>query len=438
MSTPIRDDETTHPDLRSWVPGADETEFPIQNLPLGVFAPRDGGPPRVGVAIGDQVLDLARLAADGLLPDPGQVFAAPTLNPFLALGPDRWRETRRRVSSLLQVDGPGDLRDDASRRQAALRPADQVEMRLPFVPGDYVDFYASETHATNLGRMFRPDSAPLLPNWKHLPVGYHGRSATVVASGTPIQRPNGQRKPKDATQPTFGPSGRLDVEVEVGFVTGPGKPLGEPIRTDEVGQHVFGLVLVNDWSARDIQAWEYVPLGPFLGKSFATTVSPWVVPLDALQPFRVPGPPQDDPKVLPYLQVDGPWGIDLHLELALETPEMRAAGEAPAVVSRPRFREMYWSIPQQLAHATVNGATIRPGDLFASGTVSNEEPATRGSLIELSWNGTDPVTLPGGARRSFLEDGDTAIIRGRCGGGDTGRPAIGFGECRGTVSPAKT
>lgn len=431
------EDATTDPDLGSWVDGAQASGFPVQNLPYGVFS-RPGEPPRTAVRIGDRALDLAALAGAGLLDAALEgapaVLAAPTLNPLLAQGAAAWKRLRGRLSDLLRDGGAVDLRDDAALRERALVPAAGVTMHRPFEPGDYVDFYSSEAHATNLGRMFRPTSDPLLPNWKHLPVGYHGRAGTVVVSGTPIVRPSGQRKPKDAPAPTFGPSARLDVEVEVGFVTGPGVALGERIPTSAAAEHVFGLVLVNDWSARDIQAWEYQPLGPFLGKSFATSVSPWVVPLDALGPFRVDGPAQDPP-VLDYLRCDAPWGIDLRLELALETRAMADAGAAPAVLSRPRFAEMYWNLAQQLAHATVNGATVRPGDLFASGTVSNEAPDTRGSFIELCWGGKEPIALPDGTTRTFLEDGDTAIIRGHCGG--DGRPRIDFGEVRGTVLPAR-
>ena len=393
------------------------TDFPIENLPYGVFRP--DGAARVGVAIEESVLDLAAVAEAGLLDVEGLprgTFAHPSLNPFLALGRRVWRPARARIRRLLE-DGAVDAH--LVRRSA-------VELLLPFQPGDYVDFYSSLEHATNLGRMFRPEGEPLLPNWRHLPVGYHGRSATVVVTGTPIVRPSGQLGPA-----SFGPSRQLDIELEVGFVAGPGNPLGRPIPVTEAEDHIFGLVLVNDWSARDIQRWEYQPLGPFLGKSFATTVSPWVVPLEALSPYRVPGPVQDPPP-LPYLRSGGNGGVDIQLEVAVSTASMDERGLAPDVISRTGFAGMYWTMAQQLAHATVNGAVVRPGDLFASGTVSGPTSGSEGSLIELAWRGERPITLADGSERSFLADGDTVVLRGWC-GGDDGRPRIGFGECEGTV-----
>jgi fumarylacetoacetase len=299
-------------------------------------------------------------------------------------------------------------------------PLAEVEQRLPLAVGDYVDFYSSLEHATNLGRMFRPDAEPLLPNWRHLPVGYHGRASSVVVSGTPVRRPRGQLPPAEpGGAPSFGPTQRLDIELELGFVTGPGNALGTSIPTSAAAQHVFGFVLVNDWSARDIQRWEYVPLGPFLGKSFATSISPWVVPLAALEPFRVPAPAQD-PEPLEYLRTEGDWGLDIELEVEL----------GGTVISRTNARGLYWTFPQQLAHATVNGTNTRPGDLYASGTISGAEPDSRGSLIELTWGGRDPVRLADGSERTFLEDGDTVTLRGRA--GDT----VSFGEVTGTISPA--
>ena len=423
-------DPTLDPDLRSWVPVPEGSDFPIQNLPYGVVS-RKGEPPRIGVAIGDGALDLGELSLAGLLDGLDgvrhEIFLADSLNPFLALGRGAWRAARERISGLL---AEGDRRIlDAGLAERAIVPVADADLHLPFIPGDYVDFYSSLEHATNLGRMFRPEGEPLLPNWRHLPVGYHGRSGTVVVSGTPIRRPFGQTAPEAGEAvPGWGPCRLLDFELEVGFVTGPGNGLGEPIPIDRVGEHVFGLVLVNDWSARDLQRWEYQPLGPFLGKSFATSVSPWVVTMDALAPWRVAPPPQD-PEPLPYLRADEPWGFDVGLEVGL-APE----GAEAVLVSRTNLRGLYWTIAQQLAHATSNGASARPGDLFASGTISGSERGSQGSMIELTEAGRRPLELPGGSSRAFLEDGDTVVLRGGCEAGD--RPRIGFGEVRGTVLPA--
>ena len=393
----------------TWVEVPDGSPFPIDNLPYGVFTPPDGRP-RVGVAIGDQVLDVA-----AVLPDP--VFTASALNAFMAQGPERWRAVRERISDMLT--------DERHRPtvEPALAPMTGVRLELPFEVADYVDFYASIDHAQNLGRMFRPDQEPLTPNWRHLPIGYHGRAGTVVVSGTPVVRPSSQFKPAPDAAPEFGPSRRLDIEAEVGFVVGVPSGLGEPVSVDAFADHVFGVVLVNDWSARDIQAWEYVPLGPFLGKSFATSISPWVVPLDALVAARVP-PPVQEPAPLPYLRANESWGLDLTLEVRLN-------GE---VVSRPLFDRMYWTPAQQLAHMTVNGASLRTGDLYASGTVSGPKPEQRGSLIELSWNGTEPLVLADGSTRTFLEDGDTVVMTATAPGRLGHR--IGFGEVAGTILPA--
>ncbi|RJL31030.1 fumarylacetoacetase [Bailinhaonella thermotolerans] len=383
--------------LSSWVPGADASPYNASCLPYGVA---DGS---VVVRIGDHVLFL-----DGVFG--GGVFASASLNAFMASGPHEWRDARERIQRLLT--------DERFRGAAEphLKPLSEVTLGMPFEVADYVDFYCSLEHASNLGRMFRPDEEPLKPNWRHLPVGYHGRSGTVVPSGTPVRRPSGQRGAGD-----FGPSRKLDIEVELGFVVG--VPAEGPVRTSDFASHVFGVTLVNDWSARDIQAWEYVPLGPFLGKSFATSVSPWVVPLDALSAARVPGRGQD-PAPLPYLERAEPWGLDLGFEVELN-------GE---VVSRPPYAGMYWTPDQMLAHMTVNGATIRTGDLYASGTVSGEDAAQRGSFIELTWNGADPVKLSDGSVRAFLEDGDTVTITATGPGAD-GVP-IALGEVSGTITPA--
>lgn len=402
----------------SWVDVPTGSGFPLEHLPYGVFDA--SGERHLGVAIGDHVLDIHACADAGLLPHAAELRAT-DLNPFLGLGRRAWQEVRLRLTELLAA-GNTEIRDTGLD---ALRRRQSVKMYLPFAPGDFVDFYSSLEHASNLGRMFRPDSEPLLPNWRHLPVGYHGRSSTVVVSGTPIRRPRGQTKPEDGP-PVEGPTAALDVELEVGFVTGPGNESGVPIHGDDAGDHIFGMVLVNDWSARDIQRWEYVPLGPFLGKSFATTVSPWVVPLAALAPYMVPGPPQD-PEPLSYLHTSGDWGVDLELEVALQAESM----DEPDVISRTSFAHVYWTMAQQLAHATINGTAIRPGDLYASGTVSGREPGSYGSLIELTWGGRDPITLSDGSQRRYLEDGDTVIMRGWCEG--EGLPRIGFGECVGTI-----
>lgn len=421
----------TDPELDTWVTVPEGSDFPLQNLPYGAFAANGDVTPVIGVAIGDQVLDLRRLAEAGLLDgtvnSPLEVFASPNLNPFLAEGRNVWVAVRDRLTYLLRSD-VGELRDNPYLVSEALVPQAEAELHLPFSPKDYVDFYSSIEHATNLGRMFRPESDPLLPNWRHLPVGYHGRSSTIVVSRTPIVRPRGQVLPKQGAAPGFGPSARLDFELEVGFVTGPSNKLGRRVPPGDAAEHIFGFVLVNDWSARDIQAWEYQPLGPFLGKSFATSVSPWVVPLDALAPFKAT-PPTQDPKPLPYLLTDDDWAYDIELEVWL-----KPNGQPVERISRTNFKHMYWTPAQQLAHTTVNGAVVSPGDLYASGTVSGSEPDTYGSLIELSWNGANPVELQSGVSRAFLEDGDTVIIRGEC--ERPGWPRIGFGEVHGEVLPA--
>jgi fumarylacetoacetase len=334
------------------------------------------------------------------------------------MGRPAWSAVRSWLTELLTHEAYRDL------VESHLVPQADVEMRMPFEVADYVDFYSSQHHAENVGRIFRPDGEPLTPNWKHLPIGYHGRSGTVVVSGTDIVRPSGQRKPPAESAPTYGPSMRLDIEAEVGFVVGVPSPLGSPVAAGDFADHVFGVCLVNDWSARDIQAWEYVPLGPFLGKSFATSVSPWVVPLDALEAARVDGPAQEPP-VLPYLRRDEPWGLDLSLEVSWNG----------TVVSRPPFAQMYWTPDQQLAHLTINGASLRTGDLFASGTVSGPERDQRGSFLELSWNGNEPVTLDDGSTRTFLEDGDEVAVTAWAPGADGTR--IGFGSVTGTVGPAR-
>lgn len=378
--------------------------FGVDNLPYGVFSTADAGP-RVGVRVGDSVVDLAKALGD-------DTFAQPTLNAFMAQGRVRWVEVRTQITELVT----GEIADDA------VFSVDDVTMHLPIAVADYVDFYASENHATNLGRLFRPDSAALMPNWKHLPVGYHGRSSTVVVSGTDIVRPCGQRKAPADAAPSFGPSIRLDIEAEMGFIVGVGSPMGSSITPDQFAEHCFGAVILNDWSARDIQAWEYVPLGPNLGKSFATSISPWVVPLLALEAARIDTPVQD-PTPLPYLQGDEKWGLDIDLEVEWN-------GD---VVSRPPYAQMYWSPAQMLAHTTVNGAAASTGDLFGSGTISGPDKDQRGAFIELTWGGAEPVEVAG-EQRTFIQDGDEISISATAPGVNGGR--IGFGEVRARILPA--
>ncbi|BCL14341.1 fumarylacetoacetase [Micromonospora sagamiensis] len=396
----------------SWVTGAAGSPYDVTNLPYGVF--RHGGrEPRIGVRVADLVFDLAGAEEAGLVLAAG-AFGSPTLNDFMALGRPQWTAVRQRLVELLT---------DPEHRSAVeplLVPLAEVAMALPFEVADYVDFYSSEHHASNVGQIFRPGQPPLLPNWKHLPVGYHGRAGTVVVSGTPVVRPCGQRATADG--PVFGPSVRLDIEAEVGFVVGVGSPLGQRVSVDDLADHVFGVVLVNDWSARDIQAWEYQPLGPFLGKSFATSISAWVTPLDALADAFVPAPDQD-PAVLDYLRAVPHRGLDLRLTVEWN-------GER---VSEPPFAGMYWTPAQQLAHLTVNGASLRTGDLYASGTVSGPERGQAGSFLELTWGGAEPVRV-GEGTRTFLEDGDTVTMTATAPGPDGS--VIALGEVTGTILPA--
>ena len=402
----------------TWLPGAAGSGFDVDHLPFGVFS-TDGGDPRVGVRIGQFVL-AAGAAAERAGMESGHLWDTDTLQPFLAAGPRAWASARQWLTTALT---------DADYRGALephLHPLGEVTMRMPFRVGDYVDFYASEHHAANLGRLFRPDSEPLLPNWKHLPVGYHGRAQTVVPSGTPIVRPCGQIKPAGADVPVFGPSARLDIEAELGFVVGTASTLGTPVTATAFADTVFGVTLVNDWSARDIQSWEYVPLGPFLGKSFATSISPWITPLAALAAARVPPPARAVP-LLDYLADDAaePWGLDISLQVAWNG----------TVVSRPPYASMYYTPAQMLAHLTVNGATVQPGDLYASGTVSGPEPGQVGSFIELSRGGREPVRLADGSTRTFLRDGDTVTISATAPSLSGGR--IELGSVTGTIAPAR-
>ncbi len=407
--------------------------FGLDNLPYGVFS-TDGAAPRCGVRLGETVVDLA--AIETLLPVAEGTFSAPALNAFMAAGKGTWDAVRARLQDLLSTGGDAALRDDADLRAAALIPLGSVTMHLPAQIGDYTDFYSSRQHATNVGVMFRGPENALMPNWLHLPVGYHGRASSVVVSGTDVVRPNGQTRPDDAAPPVFGPSKQLDIELELGVFVGPGNALGEPISIGDARDHVFGYVLVNDWSARDIQRWEYVPLGPFLAKSFCTSISPWVVPAAALDPFRVPGEPQtdDNPEPLPYLQQAEPRALDVRLDVRLETVQMRDAGAPPETIATSNAKNLYWSPEQQLAHHTVAGCNLRPGDLLASGTISGDSEDSYGSFLEITWRGTKPVGLPSGEERRFLEDGDRVVLTGMARDGEA---SVSFGEVEGTIRAAR-
>ena len=430
-------DDTHDPARRSWVESANaSTDFPIQNLPFGVFRRAgESSPARIGVAIGDQILDLTQCRHVGLLdglPAPLlESLGQPTLNDLMSLGPPTVTVLRRRLIAILQAGSP-----DAAH--AVLVPILDAELFVPVSIGDFSDFYASVHHATNVGRLFRPDN-PLMPNYKHLPVAYHGRSSSIVPSGAPIVRPCGQRRSAEGGEPTFGPSDRLDYELEIGTFIGPGNDLARPIAIDQAEDHLFGICLLNDWSARDIQSWESQPLGPFLAKSFATSVSPWVVTFEALAPFRIPAAlrPPGDPKPLPYLQSpvnESDGGIDISCEVLIRSAKMRAERRDPLGVSVNAFRDMYWTLAQMVAHHTVNGCNLRPGDLLGSGTVSGGSAGALGCLLEIT-GGSQPLTLPSGESRTFLADGDEVTLRARC--ERPGAVSIGLGECRGTILPAR-
>jgi len=414
-------DATHDPDRRSWVDSANapDSDFPIQNLPWGVFSAGDG-PRRVGVAIGEMILDVTALEADGVIePAPGeQVFARGILNPFMALTPKVWTETRARLADLLDA-ATGD-------RALPLVAQSDARMHLPVFVRSFTDFYASREHATNVGSMFRDPDNALMPNWLHIPIGYNGRASTVVVSGTGITRPLGQLKGPDDDAPRLGPSAKLDIELELGALVGTATRMGQPLTTAQAEAAIFGYVLLNDWSARDIQVWEYQPLGPFQSKAFATSVSPWIVTRDALAPFRHPTPPRDRP-LLPYLEEATANNFDIHLEI-----DLAAEGGAPVTVARTNAKHLYYSAAQQLTHHALSGCAMEVGDLLGSGTISGPAPDSLGSLLELTWNGRDPIALPGGQERRFLEDGDTVTLRGWC----EGAYRIGFGTCSGTIRPA--
>lgn len=418
-----------NPNRKSWIKVGKNCDFPIQNIPFGVFLTRDDIT-TIGSRIGDYAIDLAALHQLGYfqgIPLTDDMFMQDTLNDFISDGRTTWRLVRNRIADLFDEENPK-LRDNKEHREAVLFFMDEVEMLLPVDIGDYTDFYSSREHATNVGTMFRDPENALLPNWLHLPVGYHGRSSSIVVSGTRIRRPKGQTLPAGAESPVFGPSKLLDFELEMGFITTDANNLGSSVSVEEARDEIFGMVLLNDWSARDIQKWEYVPLGPFLAKNFATSISPWIVTLDALEPFRVEGPEQD-PEPLPYLNEEGKTAYDIKLEASIQPKNSEET-----VVSRTNFKYMYWSISQQLAHQTVNGCNVRSGDLYGSGTISGKEPGSYGSMLELTWKGTKPIKMKDGTERKFIENGDTVILRGHC---ENDQVRIGFGTCVGKIKKAK-
>lgn len=418
--------------MRSFIEVSPDSHFPIQNLPYGVFKLKVGSEPVCGVAIGEYVLDLSVLEEKGYFKKTNlgneKVFSKPLLNSFMSKGRETWKQVRTILQIALSDDNPM-LRDDKDLRKIALIPMSDVIMCLPAEIGDYTDFYSSKEHATNVGIMFRGKENALMPNWLHLPVGYHGRSSSIIVSGTDVVRPKGQTKADDAPAPSFGPTKLFDFELEMGFFIGKGNSLGNPIAIDDAYEHIFGMVLVNDWSARDIQKWEYVPLGPFLAKNFATSISPWIVTMDALEPFRTESPKQE-PEVLEYLRSKGNNAYNIELEVSIRTQKQTEG----FIISHSNFKYMYWNICQQLAHHTVNGCNTRTGDLMASGTISGTTQDSYGSMLELTWRGENPLKLPSGEERKFLLDGDTLTITGYCQGNGY---KVGFGEVSGKILPAK-
>jgi fumarylacetoacetase len=416
------------PKLKSWVDVKPGSDFPIQNLPFGIFKTLARNA-RAGVAIGEYILDLSELANAGLFDSikfDKKVLEQKTLNDFIALGKPITNAVRERVSDLLNI-GNAELKNNTDLQKQALIKQSDAQMLLPVHVPNYTDFYSSREHATNVGTMFRDPKNALLPNWLHLPVGYHGRASSIVVSGTPVHRPKGQTKADDAESPSFGPSKLLDFELEVAFVIAKQTELGSSVSTKDADGHIFGLVLFNDWSARDLQKWEYVPLGPFLAKNFGSIASPWIVTLEALEPFKIESPKQE-PAVLPYLQFEGPKNYDLHLQVDIIT----GAGVCKTV-SNSNFKYMYWNMCQQLAHHTVNGCNIQVGDMYASGTISGPTPDSYGSMLEISWQGKNPVAMPDGTERRFIQDNDTVLITGHC---EKDGVRIGFGECSGKILPA--
>ena len=419
--------KANNPALKSWVEVSVDSDFPIQNLPFGVFNTKTNTRPRVCTRIGDFIVDLVVLDHLSMLDEceiSHSVFDNQYINDLMALGKEKTRSLRNCLSDILEEGN----KEAEKNSWHFLHHADKVEMLLPIRVGDYTDFYSSIEHATNVGTMFRDPNNALLPNWRHLPVGYHGRASSIVVSGTDITRPKGQTKPKDDEPPVYGPSRLLDFELEMGFVIGKENGLGNPVSTADAEDYIFGLTLFNDWSARDIQKWEYIPLGPFLAKNFASTVSPWVITLDALEPFRVQGPEQE-PKVLPYLQYEGMKNYNVNLQVAIQPED-----KEETVACDSNFKYMYWNMTQQLAHHTVNGCNMRVGDLLASGTISGPTPDSYGSMLEISWRGSKPVKMNDGSERKFINDGDTVIMRGWC---EKDGVRIGFGEANGKILPAK-
>ncbi len=418
---------TTDPSLSSWVEIPAGSDFPIQNLPYGIFKTASLSA-RAGVAIGNHILHLSAVAALGCFNDLAfdpSVFAKPALNEFISLGKPVWQQVRQRISELLQA-GNTQISHHADK---VLIKQSEANMLLPVQIGDYTDFYSSEEHATNVGIMFRGKENALMPNWKSMPIGYHGRSSSIIVSGTNIHRPKGQQMPPNAEKPVFGPSKRMDFELEMAFIVGKETYLGETVSTEVAEDHIFGMVVFNDWSARDIQKWEYVPLGPFLGKNFGSSISPWLVTLEALEPFRCPSPTQDV-EVLPYLQFKGNHAFDIQLEVDIQ-PE----GSTPTTITRSNFKYLYWNICQQLAHHTINGCNIKVGDMMASGTISGPDKTSFGSMLELSWGGKETINLKDGSTRTFIEDNDTIIMRGFC--VKEGAVRIGFGEVKSKLLSAK-
>jgi len=408
------------PEKKTWLHVSENCDFPIQNIPFGVFLTREDII-TIGTRIGDYAIDLGALHQLGYfkgIPLTDDIFLQDTLNDFISDGQKTWRLVRNRISDIFDVYN-NNLKNNEEHRKIVLFAMDEIEMQLPVQIGDYTDFYSSKEHATNVGSMFRDPNNALLPNWLHIPVGYHGRSSTIITSGTPVRRPQGQTLPKGSETPVFGPSKLVDFELEMAFITTDANVLGEPIAVNEAEEYIFGMVLFNDWSARDIQKWEYVPLGPFLAKNFASSISPWIVTLDALEPFRVESPKQE-PKPLPYLQQTGKHSFDIHLEVAI-TPEKSAS----TTVTKSNFKYMYWTMAQQLAHHTINGCKINSGDMMGSGTISGPTPDSYGSMLELSWQGTKTVNLKDGSVRKFIEDNDTVTFKGFC---QKEGIRIGFGE----------
>ena len=419
--------EANDPNRRTWIDVPKNSDFPIQNIPFGVFITRDDII-TIGTRIGDKAIDLGALHQLGYLEGieiPDDMFLQDSLNDFIADGRKTWRSVRNRIAQIFDIENKK-LQENPEHKERVLFGLDEIEMQMPVHVGDYTDFYSSKEHATNVGKMFRDPDNALLPNWLHIPVGYHGRSSSIIPSGLPVRRPQGQKLPKGAEEPIFGPSRLVDFELEMAFITTAANHIGEPIPVDEAENHIFGMVLFNDWSARDIQKWEYVPLGPFLAKSFASSISPWIVTLDALEPFRVEGP-KPVKELLPYLRSTGKKSYDVNLEVDL-TPK----NGKPTTITRSNFKYMYWNMSQQLAHHTVNGCPVNSGDMMASGTISGPTPESYGSMLELSWRGENPIKLNGGEERKFIEDYDTVTLRGFC---QNYEVRVGFGECRSQLLP---